>query len=112
MTRPIRTGFWAAAASRRRRPLSDGSGDTLAERTSLPPAFRTENRITVISVALTLLLVGLFTALAWWFCQPPEIPIPFLAGNKGFDEVGVHMLKVENHSELHPRAGLIPYPPP
>jgi len=80
--------------------------------TSLPPAFRTENRITVISVALTLLLVGLFTALAWWFCQPPEIPIPFLAGNKGFDEVGVHMLKVENHSELHPRAGLIPYPPP
>ena len=80
--------------------------------TSLPPAFRTENRITLISVALTLLLLGMFTGLGWWFRQPPQTPIPFLAGNKGFDEVGVHMLKVENHSELHPRAGLIPYPLP
>ena len=79
--------------------------------TSLPPAFRTENRITLISLAVSLLLLALFMAAGWWFRQPPQLAIPFLAGNKGFEEVGVHILKVENHSELHPRAGLIPYPP-
>jgi len=79
--------------------------------TSLPPAFRTENRITLISLAVSLLLLALFMAVGLWLRQPPQLAIPFLAGNKGFEEVGVHILKVENHSELHPRAGLIPYPP-
>ena len=78
---------------------------------SLPPPFRTENRITLISFAVSLLLLALFMGLGLWFRQPPQIGAPFLEGNKGFEEVGVHILKVQNHGELHPRAGLIPYPP-
>lgn len=78
---------------------------------TLLPAWKTENRLSLISASLALsVILGLYL-ISLSMLNPPAIPIGFLAGNSNYDDMGASVVKVIEENELLPSSYLIDMPP-
>jgi len=79
---------------------------------SIPPAWTTENRLTLISGSAVMGIIAILFVTSLIMLRPPSIPIDFLAGNSNFDDIGASVVKVIEQNELLPSRYLIDMPPP
>ncbi len=77
----------------------------------IPPAWRTENRLSLISGSAVIAVIIVLFLLSLMMLRLPSIPIGFLASNSNYDDIGASVVKVIERNELLPSQYLITMPP-